>query len=153
MARSSHKKPFWVPSCLQAEGGKKGGCLRTLLRVPVPVSSLEHTAILLSYIGYFALCRRDGKTSFCPGCHSPHMHPCISEVSRNARAHQIASAKPMGKVLLLGFAAWEACLIHQAHLAATVAGGRDKQGHDPLHLHGLRGALSHTSSVYPVPLR
>src|SRR6266702_2794184 len=58
--RRCHTNPFWVPSCLQAEGGSSSAQRRTVLRVPVPVGSLEHATILLSHIGNFACCGGDG---------------------------------------------------------------------------------------------
>jgi hypothetical protein len=69
------------------------------------------------------------------------------QVVWNCSAYDVPRAKSMRKSLLFGPGSWEARAIHQAHLAAAVAPGRDEKGDDPLHLQCLGCALSHARSV------
>jgi len=52
----------------------------------------------------------------------------------------IPCAESVPEVPLLGFGTWKSQGVHQAHLAAPMPIGPDKQGSDALDLHGVRGA-------------
>ena len=48
------------------------------------------------------------------------------QVIWNKSAYDVTYAKSMRKFLLFGLGSWEACAIHQAHLAAAMTVGRDE---------------------------
>lgn len=79
------------------------------------------------------------------------MNPCMGSLWNNG-AYQIARLKRMMHFLALAMSDGKALLVGAAHLAIAVPSGRDEQRNNPLHLHGLRGALPNTCGVSPMGL-
>lgn len=79
------------------------------------------------------------------------MNPGMGSLWNNS-AYQIARLKRMMHFLALAMSDGKALLVGATHLAIAVPSGCDEQRNNPLHLHGLRGALPNTCGVSPMGL-
>jgi hypothetical protein len=97
----------------------------------------------------FALVGRDIERASSTNCHAPNIRPDF-DTFRHHRFDHIPCLETLDHFGLLRASAWEATLVHQAHLSASVSIGSDEQCRDPLDRQVFRGASTYTGSIKPV---